>query len=423
VKGFAVAAVDLPASSKSIASPPDAAKLVLHQPEATKPIPAEPIFDPETGGGGDTPAIQEAAATDPIVKGPEDNKPDIGSPKIDPIKLETNNIPLDIKLETSRTQPTVGSGLGIQALIKNTSNTDVYFKEKSVVLVLPPELLASSLDAYWYGYFPTNHNGDPDKSDIMIKPGGIYLVDWHTSSDDSSDWSKCEQWVNIIRFACQYSPSFVLNIIHVVATELNFVFFVPGDYKISVIAQYWTNSGGSTASGSNPITMNTGEYRTATQAATVRVAAPQSVILLGAALGGLIAFFIFPHRNDGPRTAKGRSKMIAGMAGAMLLSMIVTILLARISETQFLIRVTVADFWGAIAVGFVANYVGVKIFDRILPRGGNPRTAQGRGGNGGAGNGGAANPRGGNPRRVPAAPAVAAVAAPAGANGGRQRRR
>jgi hypothetical protein len=51
----------------------------------------------------------------------------------------------------------------------------------------------------------------------------------------------------------------------------------------------------------------------------------------------------------------------------MLLSAIVTILLARVSETQFLIRITVSDFWGAIAVGFIANYIGAKIFERIIP--------------------------------------------------------
>ena len=55
--------------------------------------------------------------------------------------------------------------------------------------------------------------------------------------------------------------------------------------KALAVAQYWLDPG-----------YADNAYYTETQAAIVRVAAPQSVILLGAALGGLIAYFIFPRR-------------------------------------------------------------------------------------------------------------------------------
>jgi hypothetical protein len=57
---------------------------------------------------------------------------------------------------------------------------------------------------------------------------------------------------------------------------------------------------------------------------------------------------------------------MVGILGAALLSIIVTILLARLSETQFLIRITVADFWGAVAIGFVANYAGAEVLNKII---------------------------------------------------------
>jgi hypothetical protein len=44
----------------------------------------------------------------------------------------------------------------------------------------------------------------------------------------------------------------------------------------------------------------------------------------------------------------------------------ITILLSRISETQFLIKVTVNDFWGAVAIGFVANYMGAKALNKLI---------------------------------------------------------
>jgi hypothetical protein len=50
----------------------------------------------------------------------------------------------------------------------------------------------------------------------------------------------------------------------------------------------------------------------------------------------------------------------------MLLSAIVTILLSRLSDTQFLIKVSVADFWGAIVTGLVAQYLGSKWLERLL---------------------------------------------------------
>ena len=46
---------------------------------------------------------------------------------------------IDIKVETSRPQPTVGI-LGISARITNISNSTIYIKAKDMNLVLPPEL-------------------------------------------------------------------------------------------------------------------------------------------------------------------------------------------------------------------------------------------------------------------------------------------
>src|SRR5579863_3315150 len=385
----ALAPIKVDAAPSDLLLPIRAATVGLapHPPNSQNLV-SEKSVVPDTKNVGDPlPATQNPAEITSPIKGQDTLKP------------TSNNSPLDIKLETSRAQPTVGSGLGVQAIIKNASDVDIYVNESSVVLILPPELSGRSIYLNFFpGLFATHHLR-PDKdntkdiddanvrSDIVIKPGDVYLVDWQTGDEDYSDLKDCEKWPSILKHACPYTPSFVLNTLHIVTTEFNFIFFNPGDYKISIIAQYWTSPG-----------FKPNEYHTATQATTVRVAAPQSVILFGAALGGLIGFFIFPllyAKRRPPRTGKTRAKTFAGLLGAMLLSMIVTILLARISETQFLIRVTVADFWGAIAVGFVANYIGVKIFEKILPsdkttaprtespRAGNPpRTRRGRSANG-----------------------------------------
>ena len=107
--------------------------------------------------------------------------------------------------------------------------------------------------------------------------------------------------------------------------------------------------------------------------------APQAVILFGAAVGGLFAYFIHPQarrRLIDSAPFRGRSFLyegtrrifqeIGGAFAALLLSTIVTILLSQISDTQFFIRVTVSDLWGAITIGFVADYAGSTILGKTL---------------------------------------------------------
>jgi hypothetical protein len=277
---------------------------------------------------------------------------------------------IEIRIETSRLQPTVGSGLGIQAEFLNESGRTIYLTESKVALILPPELQGpfSSISSWW-GMFPTQHTfkgKDPSGQSteenyegvVTLTPGSSYRIIWSTGPDIT---------------AAEGPLGFIKNMFFAMTSELNFVFFSPGDYKIAVVAQYWTSPD-----------LRVSEYQTATQAATVRVGAPQSVILFGSALGGLIAYFILPRTSVARRRRLTRDKdafssvyllvdvssiVLRGLAaavGAMLLSAIVTILLARISDTQFLVRIAIADFWSAIAVGFVANYVGLKVFEKIL---------------------------------------------------------
>ena len=162
-----------------------------------------------------------------------------------------------------------------------------------------------------------------------------------------------------------------------------FIFFVPGEYNLTVTSKYWTPP--NIPSGGNPPNDN---YHTKIGSINMMVDTPQMVIMFGAILGGLFSYFLLPQarrkfvgsmRSDERYAALRKVfREVMGIIGAGLLSAMVVILLARISETQFLIRVTVSDFWGAIAIGFVANYVGVEILDQIAKKYRvNPTTGQG----------------------------------------------
>jgi len=207
---------------------------------------------------------------------------------------------------------------------------------------------------------------------IAIRPRESYKVFWYLNPSEQYK-QKSEQ----------KSATIFHKIYRTISTELGFLFFVPGDYTITVSAKYWIDPE-KPAIGKNPAI---GNYHTQVESKTLTVESPQTVILFGAGLGGLIAYFILPKARQrliesmtkeggsGSFNARAASIDFVGILGAVLLSAIVTILLARISETQFLIRVTVADLWGAVAIGFVANAIGVELIDKFIKY--PPRTPKG----------------------------------------------
>ncbi len=252
---------------------------------------------------------------------------------------------ITIQIESSRSQPSVGTGLSFTGEIKNLSRSTVYFLRTSVVLILPPELQGpfTKSATTWYGIFPT---GD-DPWIIALKEGDAYRISWAWSEAPGS--SSIPENVDA-------SP-FPKSIFYQIKSELRFLLFTPGDYKVTVIAKYWPDLESLQKSEDN--------YRISTQSVVVHVSAPQTVILVGAALGGLVGYLIFPQT----RRSNALIKIIMWVPGliiSMLLSAIVAILLSRISETQFLIRVTIADFWGAVAIGFITLYFGSKALEQIL---------------------------------------------------------
>jgi hypothetical protein len=227
-----------------------------------------------------------------------------------------------------------------------------------MTLVLPPELRGKTnvvnQNEAWNCYLPTQEANNSGNAELLLKPGSTYKGFWAPAPE-----------------TLKTAQNFVNNIWYVFLSEMNFVFFSPGDYKIATDIRYYTDPQYPEA-----------DYRTATQSITVHVVAPQFVILFGAAVGGLVAYIVLPQGRDRfVRKAAFTSlrlhrtllifrrlfNEVTGVICSILLSAIITILLARISETQFLIRVTVNDFWGAVAVGFVANYLGANLLAKIIP--------------------------------------------------------
>ena len=260
------------------------------------------------------------------------------------------DVSLEINIEPSRTQPTVGSSLGITAELKNKSKKSVlYLTEENTTLTLTPELEGPlTLLARRPAFFPTE---SADGAQIAIQPGRSYRIAWTFGEERKRNTKNPDEtflWEDGWRQ---------------VKSEIRYIFFNPGEYKVFVDARVGVDK-----------SPKEDGYHTFTETTVIKATAPQFVMLLGAVIGGFISWILFPQAREkkvaftGVRNALSQGIWIAySVTGACLFSAIVTILIARLSESQFLIKINVADFWGAIAVGFIAQYVGKAALDKLIP--------------------------------------------------------
>lgn len=275
---------------------------------------------------------------------------------------------VQISVEASKELSEVGSGLQINGTIKNETNDPILLSEHTSVVTVPGEVDRTPEVGYYFARFPTvdelkckdpptNKEIDCYESLLVVPAGDTVHVFWRVNRNESS-------------------PDQLLS----------YTFFPPGDYKFSVQIKYWPLKPikGGTDLAQQHLTVqdlrdsqygNPG-YRSVTATLTSHLNAPQLVILFGAAIGGFAAFLLATMRTP-PRwrpLKEGFSKHlflnIGGIGltavGAVVFSCVFTIMLSRLSDTRFPVKITVADFWGAVAVGFVAAYFGRSWLDKYL---------------------------------------------------------
>lgn len=268
---------------------------------------------------------------------------------IPPSPARADSNALTIKIETSRSQIVPDTPMGISADLTNNSEAPIFLRQRDVQLVMPPEYYGGTGLTAAESWFPTEYcelknplSCPANFTGLSIKPGETYRVFWARQKPPQTEGS----WYRRIwdRFRD------VIN-------------FAPGQYPIAVDAKYWDA----------PDSFDSIHYHTAVQSVDAQIVAPEGTILWGAGLGGVIFTTLILIRNRENRPTLGSSSGTAGpflmgslqILGSILLSIIATILLSRIEQTQFFIKITVSDFWGAIAMGFLANYGGWKLLDKI----------------------------------------------------------
>lgn len=292
--------------------------------------------------------------------------------------IEANSLRLTAR--ASRTQDLLGLRFGIYTDVENTSRIPLYLHPRYLTLTSPPELTYHDQALVRYAYCPGPPPDEflpsPVEKLIRLDPGDKITCFWDiirrqlgTPPAPSSSWSR---WVDHAWF------------------DLS---FPPGQYTFIIVADYWADPAqipvlslspyGATGREQPPpgreefvpdpmnpsrkiLTVaeirkiSLGEHKTETTNVTVIVTAAEWVVLFGGMLGGAFAFVLIPSSRLYPGSTW------KGLFSAIMLSAIATILLSRLSETQFVIRVSVNDFWGAVAIGFIVGSMGRAVLEKFL---------------------------------------------------------
>jgi hypothetical protein len=111
------------------------------------------------------------------------------------------------------------------------------------------------------------------------------------------------------------------------------------------------------------------------------------VLIVGAAVGGVLCYFLQvvvgaarlnrPDRLAGWGIAfwfvtRQIPWFVGGLIGAVLVAGVGTVLLQRLSTSEFLVAVKVQDVWGAIATGFILQGLGYPRLRRLFVQVDNP---------------------------------------------------
>jgi hypothetical protein len=324
------------------------------------------------------------------------NKPGTGAPAAKPSGIpkkpsitpsaQEDKVPsvgvLRAKISTSRPEVAFDGSYGIFADLENIGSVPVTIYTAETVLAVQPEVSQTNACVYRISsLFPTEiysamtpptqganptptpslspspkptqataesnrpvENATPLVADsrgvpIRIQPSEHYTVFWdvNRSNSNSTSCAAKTHW---------YDP----------------FSFVPGEYVFTVDGKAYLE--GET------------KYHTYTEKTNLRVSIPQIWAIFAAMFGGLLAYSVTslqPNNDiDKLKTAKAEDKrsarlaIVRGTLAAPLMGAAVTIVASRLADTQFPIKVSVNDVWGAMTIGFIAFFAGNKLIEKLV---------------------------------------------------------
>ena len=305
-------------------------------------------------------------------------------PQVAPTNGATGSLPtpvdVDVALFPSRDNLNAGDLWSVSGEIRNRSKDgSIWIVDKKTALMFAPEVYGSQTGTFTLIADFSTVFYDPSvrykATSIEIKPGSAYSVTWRFNSpsnpkryaacksDDTptspQDSGLAKIWSD--RFLERSENIYSTSLVNVVR---NYLYFYPGTFRATATVHVWTKE---PKIEDDSCVVYLADSFPVTVATTTPVQAPPWVLIFGAAVGGVICRTLQLVNGESGWASRGRApadtvrwviRVLLGYFAAMLLAGVSTVLFARLSTSEFPIAVKVNDFWGALATGFVVQFLG-----------------------------------------------------------------
>lgn len=244
-----------------------------------------------------------------------------------------------ITLATTQEHAVAAGRLSILGTVENDSDSPIWIVDRYTVLLPPPEIWARGAGGSVSAFFPSIPAVSSDEF-VRVDPQTSYRVMWTLDPRQSL-----------------ISPRDTVG-----ESLFEWLQFRPGSYPFSGIVHVWTEA---------PEVSGNGEARnlSASQVVSttldVQIALPIAILVVGGAVGGLVGYVMRLMARLQKRTKPARTWLAstltnaAGMVGAALAAVVGTILISRIGSLESFISLSINDIWGAIAMGFLIERLGI----------------------------------------------------------------
>ena len=314
-----------------------------------------------------------------------------------PVKGEdTGKIRVSLRLSRGTTTP--ADSFEVAADITNTSSDPVYLNPMAIAMVPPPELdpqsprewhplIPGGLSNFCAGDSSCNESVAKGEAESSIHKAADQLADCYNSIwkwnffHHSNECVQKQQLKDLLEAPDLYNKLVVLMPGSTTTAYWNgftrsqqkgFLrdaisqFFVPpGAYASTVTVGSWSKEIDAQRLAEN--------RDSSSEIIDITMIAAQTTVIIGSIIGGLFAFVLLPDtRFYAPEAIAAmahwqrRAYMyVVNVLASFCLSTIVTIMLSRLANSQFIIKVSVNDFWGAIAIGFVVSASGKAVLKKF----------------------------------------------------------
>jgi len=263
-----------------------------------------------------------------------------------------------LTLQPSRRQLPIGAPWSITGLLENQSAAPIYIVNRFTALTLPAEIAGTRVTTV-PATFPTTDGAlaqsAPAYQVIRVFPQHTYPIVWHVEPLTSV--------YRITELLASGAPNWPQLFPMLWSDIRQMLFFHPHPYQLAATVHYWKTNPQAyldcLQQPAHPVDVSTAPSVMTTL--VVELEAATWVILFGAWLGSIAAYLFLVCMRKRPWS-------ISGFLGACLLGPTVALFLKRLGDAAFVVTINVNDFWGAIVIGYIAQYIGLQIIDRYVMR-------------------------------------------------------